>query len=360
MSFEYDGTPNTLGFLMSHELFWRDLRQWLESRGYMLRPRFRPTWVPSWLSTGKSAMLCEDSVHFLVGYYSSLIDATRLKDGSPVFLKRIDKFVPQFMAERDIGLYFSASPRAADPRNHCIPICEVLEIPHNNQYELIVMPRLREFISPRFDTFGEAVEFFRQIFEGIQFMHEHHCAHRDCQSVNIMMDATQLYPNGFHPARTDKNKDWKGKAKYSTRTRCNPKYFLIDFGLSRFYDPVRGDKTVPEFQGEGLQRLHDPFFTDIYYLGNMIRQEFIDVYYGFEFIEPLVTDMTTENPRRRPTSAEVITRFEEVRRSLGARKLRSRPRPRKEFGLVTFFRAFPHSVRRAGYILRGIPAVPVR
>ena len=56
------------------------------------------------------------------------------------------------------------------------------------------MPLLRKFNTPKLETVGEAVEFFRQAFEvclslasmmcpqtqhqGLQFMHEHHVAHR--------------------------------------------------------------------------------------------------------------------------------------------------------------------------------------
>ena len=36
-----------------------------------------------------------------------------------------------------------------------------------------------------------------------------------------------------------------------------------------------GDKTVPEFLKEQL--IHDPYKTDIYYVGNLIRTEFIQV-----------------------------------------------------------------------------------
>jgi hypothetical protein len=62
---------------------------------------------------------------------------------------------------------------------------------------------------------------------------------------------------------------------------------LIDFGLSLSYDPkdgpplawpVRGgDKTVPEIQGEKYSEKCDPFPVDIYGIGNMIKQTFLDV-----------------------------------------------------------------------------------
>ena len=47
--------------LSSHEIIWRDRQPFLESKGYMLRPRFRPGWTPSWLTTGKPRRYCEDS-----------------------------------------------------------------------------------------------------------------------------------------------------------------------------------------------------------------------------------------------------------------------------------------------------------
>lgn len=66
------------------------------------------------------------------------------------------------------------------------------------------------------------------------------------------------------------------------------KYYFIDFGLSRRYEPMDGpprehpirggDKSVPEFQpGVWKGELLDPFPTDIYYLGNMIRMDIMKV-----------------------------------------------------------------------------------
>ena len=34
--------------LAPEEERWRDRQQFLESVGYMLRPRYRPGWIPSW------------------------------------------------------------------------------------------------------------------------------------------------------------------------------------------------------------------------------------------------------------------------------------------------------------------------
>src|SRR6266702_3568987 len=47
--------------LSTQEVKWRDCQPFLESKGYMLRPRLRPGWTPSWISTGKHYEFFEDS-----------------------------------------------------------------------------------------------------------------------------------------------------------------------------------------------------------------------------------------------------------------------------------------------------------
>lgn len=49
--------------LFPDETVWRDKQKMLQERGYLLRPRFRPGWVPSWLNTNKRPLLCEDSLY---------------------------------------------------------------------------------------------------------------------------------------------------------------------------------------------------------------------------------------------------------------------------------------------------------
>jgi hypothetical protein len=104
----------------------------------------------------------------------------------------------------------------------------------------------------------------------------------DCTANNIMLDPSWMYPNGFHPVRIDRKRNFKGKATAYTRTQRPPRYVLIDFGLSRQYtsrdvvdDPLRrGDMSAPEHQ---LRRPSNPFYTDIYYIGNLVRKEFMTV-----------------------------------------------------------------------------------
>lgn len=60
--------------LTPYEAKWRDRQQFLESKGYMLRPRLRPGWTPSWLSTGQDYDSCEDSARLPVSYHDGSVD----------------------------------------------------------------------------------------------------------------------------------------------------------------------------------------------------------------------------------------------------------------------------------------------
>ena len=95
-----------------------------------------------------------------------------------------------------------------------------------------------------------------------------------------MFDPSEMYPNGFHPVKIDRKREFRGTAKAYTRTRRPPRYYFIDLGLSRRYlsrdaldEPLRGgDKLAPEHQSG---RRCNPFHTDIYYIGDVVRQEFM-------------------------------------------------------------------------------------
>ena len=100
-----------------------------------------------------------------------------------------------------------------------------------------------------------------------------------------MLDPSGMYPNSFHPADPRKSKDFRRNAKGYSRTRRPARYHLIDFGLSRLYDPANGppldrplrggDKSAPEHQ-DGKTPCN-PFPTDVYYLGNLAREDYMQV-----------------------------------------------------------------------------------
>ena len=47
-------------------LYWRNNYEWLRDRGYQLRPRYSPDWIPSWMGTTKHHRNFEDGVNLLV------------------------------------------------------------------------------------------------------------------------------------------------------------------------------------------------------------------------------------------------------------------------------------------------------
>ena len=91
------------------------------------------------------------------------MDATRLADGVVVTLKSVDR--SSYAQEVEIAPLFGEEPLKSDPRNHCIRIPDVLQDPNDEGVSIIVMPFLKKYYEPRFDTVGEAVEFFHQVLE---------------------------------------------------------------------------------------------------------------------------------------------------------------------------------------------------
>ncbi|KAF9814675.1 hypothetical protein IEO21_04970 [Rhodonia placenta] len=207
------------------------------------------------------------------------------------------------------------------------------------------MPLLRSCNDPEFETIGEVVDFIRQLITGLKFMHAHHVAHRT------------------------ERRDYKGTAKFYSRTERPTKYYYVDFGLSRKYDPadgpplelpiLGGDKTVPEFQGEGYNIAVDPFPTDIYYLGNLIRMAFLQYYPDFHFLHALVADMVQSDPQKRPPIEEVASRFTEATSKLSSRSLRGRLRQRNESAIVRLFLGIGHMFRTAKYVVKRLPPMPI-
>ncbi|KAJ3001037.1 hypothetical protein NUW54_g6694 [Trametes sanguinea] len=247
---------------------------------------------------------------------------------------------------------------ADDPKNHCVPILEVLDVPDDPDTQLLGMPLLHAVHQPRFLT-------------GLQFMHAQRVAHRDITLLNVMMDPRPLFPEGFHFASPEKNRDYKVglfNPKHYSRTGCPTKYYFIDFGLSRSFSPENkaprswpiwgGDRTVPEFHKSG--KPCDPFPTDIYYLGSLIRMMLLREYVGLEFLGPLVADMVHEEPCKRPTIDEVATRFSALLSTLGWWTLRSRLRNSTELEnpILRPFRATAHAFRTGYHILTFRLALP--
>ncbi|KAF7311452.1 Protein kinase domain-containing protein [Mycena kentingensis (nom. inval.)] len=346
--------------LRAHEMYWFNRREFLEVSGYRLRPKFHPNYVPD-LSTDAGRREFQYSHP-----RTTIMDAQSISDNSLVMLKAVAKSVHPY--EVEIASFFS-SPALVSQRNHCIKILEMLNDPMDADKQILVMPRLKPFDEPNFDTVGEVVDCFRQIFEAVEFMHENYVAHRDCGLTNIVLDPTKLFPYGFHPLFDYRDPRGVHPARHITRTECWPRYFLIDFGLSRRYDPTHGppdediiygaDKPPPEHR----QLVScNPFPTDIYFLGNLLKTDFLYRQARIEeegspcaslrFLEPLITAMTLPDPSERPTIGEVIVQFDELCSKLGEWHLR---RQGQKHAFPSTWIRFFRQVKRV--VLR-VPPVP--
>ncbi|KAI1795565.1 kinase-like domain-containing protein [Ganoderma leucocontextum] len=346
------------------EAWWRDHQEWLAGRGYMLRPRYRPGWEPSWKAHPDKFRSDFEDWHAALSAY--ILDAVRISDNSLVVLKLVD--CERNPYEVDVSQYLSSDPLRSEPRNHCVPILDVFGVPDEPNFTIMVLPLLRACNDPSWQTVGEVLSFIQQIFEGLQYLHELHIAHRDCTDTNIMFDPRPMYPQMFHPRTPKKSLDYRGSSKHSTRTAHPVRYYFIDFGLSRRYSPedgpprehpIRGgDKSVPEFKNWNGEPL-DPFPTDVYYVGNVIQQIILESYRGMEFLAPLVRDMIQPDPSRRPSIDEVVRRFDELLKHVRFWTSRSRPVRIDEEPVVGWYRNTRHIFRTIRYFLSRKAAVPI-
>ncbi|KAJ7658010.1 kinase-like domain-containing protein [Mycena rosella] len=360
--------------LGDYELFWRDHNAWLKERGYILRARYQPDWVASWKATGVFSMDYEDAITPPSG---RVLDATRVSDGLPVLFKQ--KGLPSDRSstielredfELQIIRKFSSEPLTSDPKNHCVRLVEIIDVPDVPGMNLIVIPLFFNWNYPRFVTIGEVVDFFSQILEGLQFMHSHNVWHGDCKINNIMMDSTPIQVSPVHPFRPKQTLDLSRQARFRTRTQSPVKYYWIDFDLSGEHDPTKGPpltepcyggtRSVPEFAFR--DRMCDPFAVDVWCLGNMIREYFTQVYTpkmrGLQFMDKLVADMTNEDPTKRPRMDDVLDRFNKITAGLSQWTLRSRLAEERENTLIGIFKSTAHWVRQLRFVINRIPAVP--
>ncbi|KAI0287518.1 hypothetical protein BC826DRAFT_1108366 [Russula brevipes] len=272
-------------YLSSHEITWRDRQQFLESRGYMLRPRLRPGWTPSWLRTGTYWPRAEDSAQLPAR--TRLVDATRIADGKLVYIKQVQTND----RESRIASVLSSSE---GPTNHSVPILDTFVDSSDESISYMVMSFLRILDEPPFYAVGEIVDFADQILEGLVFMHSKGVAHRDCSTPNLMMDATNMYPLGFHPVRDRFLDDVSTRAPVIPRSYVEVKYYFVDYGISSYFPPgsqrelVLGtagrDQDVPELSDEVP---YDPFKVDIFTIGNVFHQLFHENYSNCEFFRSM-------------------------------------------------------------------------
>ncbi|KAA1476397.1 kinase-like protein [Dentipellis sp. KUC8613] len=330
---------NYLAILWTPERQWAKIQPWLQSQGYMLRPRFRPGWTPSWKSkaTGKEMGFreAEDAIAHDSINASTTIDAIRTSDGRHVCLKRVT-CQAEDSTELSILQFLSQAEYRNDPRNHAIPVLDVIRAP---DHCFLVLPFFRTLMSHEepFNTIGEGFDLVSQTLEGLAWLHELRIAHRDISPANILMDAGRMFPHGYHFDSVTRDKRGRSLSSVRTRTQVGGvRYYLIDFGESIKFEPFdsvlidvwsRASIHAPETVGEDRPP-YDPFKADVYSTGETLRKMLVNEYEGyFDMLLPLIDSMTTTDPNARPTVKEALEEFGKIKASYSRTAQHARIRP---------------------------------
>lgn len=293
--------------LSEAEKRWVSFQPYLLSKGYELRPRYRPGWIPSWRASGAHPLDCEDSADSLP---VRVLDATRELDQRQVVIKMLAPSDDDREGDEELDILqrLSTSAYESDPTNHVVPCLDSFPIPGVDGGMFCIMPLLSEYKDPPFYDLSEIHDFLLQIFEGLGFLHKNNIVHCDIASPNIMMDARSLYDEPFHPFNQHLTLDGRHpiRPKY-LRSQRPIRYYYIDFGYAKWFREGDGTRMVTgtrarEPTPEQLSGdPYNPFKADVYQLGAVIRRDLITQYATLKFLLPLARDMTNPDPERRPT-----------------------------------------------------------
>ncbi|QRW14506.1 60S ribosomal protein L7 [Ceratobasidium sp. AG-Ba] len=327
---------------------WVVHQEYLEYNGFILRPRLRRDWKPSWLGTPMDPSKCEDSIRITE---PGIVDATRTSDGAPVVLKAMRN--AQWPAEAspdkpdELGIlkYLHSPPYTGHICNHAVPLLGSISMPNSHEGSFAVLPLLRVYDDPPFLNVAEAVEFMKQVLRGLAFMHAQSIVHRDIKPSNIMMAGEVLYDEPFHPVAQSLSLDAKSVLRPRARHELDThrrhdgesavRYYFINFSRAshmpasteagrprtpRLLRSTRGQ--LGRFPEAMLTVGHDPFKADVYCLGKYVIDNLIARHLALAPFTSVARYMTRRDPRTRPTAAEAFAHFETIRGSLEGKCLR--------------------------------------
>lgn len=99
-----------------------------------------------------------------------------------------------------------------------------------------------------------------------------------------MMDANQMFPQGFHSVKTGFLPDAKTPARPLARSQVWVEYSYVGYGISICIPPHVHPKLALGIDGRGRDvpelsafAPYDPFKVDIFIIGNMVERMFLDV-----------------------------------------------------------------------------------
>ncbi|EJD38712.1 hypothetical protein AURDEDRAFT_139510 [Auricularia subglabra TFB-10046 SS5] len=319
--------------LQPDEIFWRDIQPYLLSKGYRLRPRYKPGWVAPWIGTDIDPSAFEEYQPSLL---PRVIDARRESDDALVAIKWIPDEA-HTRNEIDILRFLSSDELLRDSQNHCNPLLETLPHPDEPNGILMITPWLYDPMFVPVLRVNELIDMMVQLFEGIVFLHKHGVAHRDCTGGNILQDSSSAFPGlRCHPWYCYMSEDMQTTYDPLPRYMCTFRYYFIDFGVSsRDEYLVTGsicrDASAPELS-ETVP--YNPFKLDVYLIGNHFLEDYLNKYSNLEFLRPLLLHMTRRDPNGRPTAEESLQTLKQVASHPSDIRFRWRLRKRGE-GVVS-------------------------
>jgi len=177
------------------ELFWVEQYGYLEERGYRLRSRYKPGVLRDWIVKWRQGVPLTDttwkeieevttrpvrlstcstisSAHHYTQHSQAAahmtfvgIDAVRLRDGLPVFIKCLWT-LPDGGLEYELHLnrLLQEEPRRSDPRNPCPPLLEYFtQVSKGERRRFLVFPFLRRVRLTPFRLAHELLDFTKQL-----------------------------------------------------------------------------------------------------------------------------------------------------------------------------------------------------
>ncbi|KAG9092645.1 hypothetical protein FRC06_011851, partial [Ceratobasidium sp. 370] len=316
--------------LSDEEKRWAGYYPYLLAKGYQLRARYRPGWIPSWQTDGRNPLVCEDSWDALVLQPFRTLDALHVRDQRWVIIKMVLPSTQTKEGHQEVEILqrFSSGDLANNPANHVVPCLDTFPVPDIDGGIFYVMPLLTRYDRPPFWCLGEIRDLLFQLFEGLMFLHQHNVAHCDIAGANVMMDGRPLYSEQFHPLNQMFSLDGRRIVKPRGRSGLPIRYYYIDFGYSvwnRAEDPkfriegIEAREPAPE-QAEG--NFYDPFAVDVFQLGAILRGDLIPEIPRLRFLLPLARAMTENDPKKRISLPQAQILLYKAFAAQGSRRMR--------------------------------------
>ncbi|KXN81853.1 hypothetical protein AN958_03622 [Leucoagaricus sp. SymC.cos] len=254
-----------------------------------------------------------DPQNFVTFDPSPSTSLSSLSSSSPLMIKRIARD----SQEVSLLLELNTPELRQDPWNPCPHVLRAVDHDAASEHLFVCMERLHEYNSPPMSTVAQYIDFFRQILEGLSFLHEHNLVGFSCSdpssymvdlssgpysnnaSITSLLSATSsLHTGASTPLKSPGHRDHSphhhqyyhhhsvtADVALFDRSIYPVRYYFVNFSHARRLDvngPVR-DRTVsipspsisPSKHPLGAKQ-PCPYKEDVKDLGNLMENMLID------------------------------------------------------------------------------------